>query len=992
MSSSILRFDRFELDPTRGVLREAGRDTELPRLSQRLLGYLVANRDRVVPFDEVREEVWEGVAVGEAAVHQALRQVRRALGDDAREQRFIRTVRGVGYRFVAPVRAEPGAAPLDAYVGRPKVLDELRGHLDRALAGRGGAVLVSGEPGVGKTRTVEEILHAAEARGALVLRAGGTALGGAPPFWPWLPLFEQLAARRPVGELRREIQQLAPGFAAPDGPGSPTARLDDVSRFRFFDAAARCLERAGGLGPLVVFIDDLHEVGGAALELLEYLSHGIGTSPILVLGAYRPEEALSSPERARPLARAVQLPTVSAVALGPLEPQELAALVLEHDPPTRSPGFLELLTRCTEGNPFYAIELVRFLGASLGGADPAGVDWEGRIPQGIQQILGERLAGLTEPAQRVLGVYACLGGEFDPELVARVEEGVDVDSALAEARAVGLVRGAADAPRFSHPLVREAILARQVRDADARRRLHLRLAEAIEARSPERIQEIAFHAAEAAPLGSIERAVALLRGAGEQAERLFDDEGAWEAYRKALQLLDRWPVEDEVLRCEILIAAGEVAVRGTRTDEARGILREATAIARRLGQAALFCRAALAFAYRDEVVGVPEGDVAELLEEALGMDAALPDALRSRLLSGLALKIHYRPGALARTNALVDESIALARRSGDAGSRAQVLEDASFVRWSVADPEGWIALNRGIVEAASEARDVGLVFRGVKGLGTGHMEVGDRDAMEREFRRCAALAQDTPAPYLRAVATLQRGGLAFLDGRFAQGEACGLEAMQSGLPAITPLASVQLYYHRLETGRIAELEAAVRSLVEGSPGIGAWRFALARLLTALGRSDEAEHQLALAGSVAELARDRTWLAAAALGAEALAELGDRAGSEALFALLEPHARVNNALGHGSLFYGNTSHHLGLLAMTAGRNDEAEALLDAARAMHARMRSRPWILRTRLARAENLAARGEEATAREQAASVAEEADALGMVRLAGSARSLAPGG
>ncbi len=990
MISTGICFDRFELDIENGRLRDGDGEIDLPRLSRRLLCYLVTNRGRVVSFEEVRREVWDGVKVGEAAVHQALRQVRRALGDDARQQRFIKTVRSVGYRFVAPVHTGSArdARFMDACIGRPRLLEELARALDRALAGHGQTVLLSGDPGVGKTRTIEEVLRLAAQRGALVVREGGSAQAGAPPFWPWLPLFQTLSAHRPVRALREEIEALAPGLQAPGSQGSSYAGLSDVRRFRFLDAAARCLDRASRLGPLVIAIDDLHEVGGSALELLEYVSRGIGASSILILGAYRSEEALTSRERAQSLARTLQLPYVRGIALQPLDLDETAELALAHDPPLRSPAFLQMLARRTEGNPFFTIELTRFLRSTLGSADPTSVDWESRIPQGVQQILAARLASLSDDAQRVLTVCACLGGNLDASIVGRVEESIDVVTALEEARSIDFIRGDDPALRFSHPLIREAFLALLLRDPEAWRRLHLRISQAIERLRPESLQELAFHAAEAAPLGGVEQAVTHLRRAGEQAESSFDDDGAWEAYRRALLLLDRWPIEDAVMRCEILIAAGEVAVRGTRVDEARGLLLEATAIARRLRHSALFCRAALAFAYRDEIVGVSEGDVVELLEEALSSFAVSPSSIRAQLLSELARKIHYRPGALERALSLLDESVELARRAGDARSLARTLEDASFVRWSVPDPEGWIDLNREIVQAASTARDTGLLFRGLKGLGTGFMEIGDRDAMEREFDACAQLAAEAPAPYLRAVSTLHHGARAFLDGRFAEGEQCALDAMQGGLPAITPLAAVQLYLHRLETSRIAELEPSVRSLIEASPGIGAWRFALARLLTALGRFDEASEQLGLAGSVDECVRDRNWLAAAALCAESIAELGDARRAADLFRVIEPYARVNVALGHGALFYGNVTQYLGILETSMGRFSSAERFLESARAMHERMRSAPWQLRTRLALAENTAAIGEIGKAKEMAMHVSREASVLGMTRIAERARAV----
>lgn len=305
MADTILSFRGFVLDLARGELRAGGSAVELPRLTLRLLSYLALNRERTVGAEELREEIWQGVRVSEAALHQALRQARLAVDDDGRRQDVIRTVRGGGYRFVAPVSVSQDRGASD-YVGRSELLAALTRQLDEARAGHGRVVLLRGEPGIGKSRTLEELEHIALERGVQVARGVGNPHLGAPPFWPWLQVIRDLSAVRPVSQLRGELDTLAPGLLgeSPDAIPGPHALPDsDGARFRLFDAVSRCLRNASSLGPLLVILDDLHDAGGATLELLDFLAQEISRGPLLVIGAYRPFGPMRSGDGAPALAR-----------------------------------------------------------------------------------------------------------------------------------------------------------------------------------------------------------------------------------------------------------------------------------------------------------------------------------------------------------------------------------------------------------------------------------------------------------------------------------------------------------------------------------------------------------------------------------------------------------------------------------------------------------------------------------------------------------------
>lgn len=974
----MLSFGDLALDLERGELRSAGLRVDLSPLTLRLLVYLALNRNRTVPIEELRAEVWQGVHVTEAALHQAVGQARRAVRDDGRQQRVIRTFARSGYRFVAEV-AESAAAPdsaADAYLGRDELLRRLENDVDAAVAGRTRMLLISGAPGIGKTRTLDEVARLARERGVLVARGSGSPHAGAPPFWPWLQVFRSLSAGRPVHALRREVEALAPGLldAAPPGPGERAGGAGAAARFRLFDQLTRCLRRASSVGPVAILLDDLHDAGSAVLELLEFVAREIGgDAPLLIVAAQRPAEALRSEARARVLARLLAEAPLEVAELEGLGDSEARELVARHEPQPLEPALVDALVARAGGNPFYLKQLAQALGrdadASPGPGDPGE-----RLARGVQQLIAARLAALSPPARAWLRSAAALGPRFESARIAGLAPELDAAAARDEAARLGFVTDAVSGEgdtAFSHALVRDAVYAEI--PLEERRVLHLRLGEAF---LDERLTEAAFHFAEAAPLGGVERSIGLLRRAGDQARRHFDGETAGELYFRALRLLEDPDREHEDTRCELLIAYAEMVVQGGLHEEAWQAFDEALGIARRRGWGARFARATLAKAYSVGYDAVADPAVVGQLEEALARLGPGEEALRARLLSRLTIEVRYRPDGAEEAERLLSEAMACARRAGDAAALAQVLEDTTLVRWSAYGSPEWIELSRELVSAARDAGDDDLVFRGHVGLVTEYMQIGDRAALEREVERCAELARRFPAPHQRASVGIMQTARCLLDGDFATAERGIVHSLASGAPELTLPALTQLYYHRLETGSVAELEDRLRGLARSEPHRDAWKLALARLMVEDGRDDAARMFLERSAAPAETPRDRIWLPLVSLHAEVVAALGDRAAAAELLELLRPHSSLNVVYGVGTLFYGSVAYFLGILAHGCGRFDEAEAQLLAAQAMHERMATPPWMLRTRVELAALRIARGD--AAGEEFAGLRDEAERLGM--------------
>ncbi|HSJ97445.1 MAG TPA: AAA family ATPase, partial [Myxococcota bacterium] len=280
-------------------LRRAGVIVPIAPKPLELLALLVRNADRMVSRKEALAVVWPDVRVSAATLASTLRDLRRALDDDAEAPSFVQTARGLGFRFIASVevrrarsgrRVPSGGAAL---VGREALLERLEGALAATTRGRGGLVLLEGEPGIGKTSVLAALSAAARASDVTVCQARFPETGAGAPYRPWAQLLTTLIETRPperlaeeLGPGQRWIARLVPGLTA-DPHVEPVGDDDEGTTLRLFDAVTGFLRRVARSTPLVLALDDLHGADRSSLRLLEYLADEIHDSRILIAGAYR---------------------------------------------------------------------------------------------------------------------------------------------------------------------------------------------------------------------------------------------------------------------------------------------------------------------------------------------------------------------------------------------------------------------------------------------------------------------------------------------------------------------------------------------------------------------------------------------------------------------------------------------------------------------------------------------------------------------------------
>lgn len=531
----IHRFGDFELDDELFELRKTSRREIVPIQPKAfdILRCLIERPDVVVSRAELMAKVWPGVVVTNDSLAQAIMSARSALGDDGDEPTFIHTVRGRGYRFVAPVssserhvRAEVVRSTEHAastLVGRDTSLAALRDALDAARAGRGGVCLVTGETGVGKTRLVEELCAGADGVQAILVQCDGP--DGAPDLWPFIQV---LRALKGAGtSLGPELEALA------DGRTPAKTAADAQARFGLFDATAGALTTFAKTRPLLVVIDDLHLADLDTLRLLALLSPQLRAAQLLLVATY------SSATPRLPSFRAAmgalsQEPSTWVLRLEPLTREDVAVLVKRANGRALSEALVDKVFHKTKGNPLLVSQLLHVLNAEervgTGGmATSALVGGDG-----IRDTITGMLAALPDSANRVLDVAAVFGTSFPLAPLAAALERTN-EQVLGELDAADVarivVRAGPASYRFTYPLVRDVLYKRL--PSSERARLHGRVASALDkhlgdalATDHKSVAEIADHLVEAAATGDVNGALDCSIRAAQLAKDAGDDEAA----------------------------------------------------------------------------------------------------------------------------------------------------------------------------------------------------------------------------------------------------------------------------------------------------------------------------------------------------------------------------------------------------------------------------------------------------------------------------------
>jgi predicted ATPase len=468
------------------------------------------------------------------------------------------------------------------FVGRQRELALIWSQYEAAKTGCGGVTFLVGELGIGKTCMLDEFARRATRDGAVVLQGGASEADGMPPYLPFLEALGKYIRMTSPDHLRTQVahvphtlSSILPELAVyVDDLSMPYPLPPEQARLRLYEAIGIFLENISASQVLVLTLDDLHWADSASLDLLCYIVRHQAKAKLLILGAYRESEIDRNSALGRTLIDLVRQRALTAVTVDPFSSEEIEALAVNYLGSPTSPDVSSLLYTQSEGNPFFAEELLRgWIEAKILVRENeqwvAVASLECTLPSSIIGALRQRFALLSSDVINHLRIAAVIGRMFDLSLLATVEEQEieTVEERLLEAEHARLIRSDLEGGfTFSHDKIRACLYAEV--STSRRRRLHEAIGRILEARYEQEstkstclLAAIAFHFTHS---GDTVRAVTYAHQAAEQALRSFAVEEARSYYRMALDHLD----PGDKRRGDLLLGLGESALLASVEDEA----------------------------------------------------------------------------------------------------------------------------------------------------------------------------------------------------------------------------------------------------------------------------------------------------------------------------------------------------------------------------------------------------------------------------------------
>jgi class 3 adenylate cyclase len=877
----------------------------------------------------------------------------------------------------APPADAPAVPPLLAvgadapFVGRAADLDRLTRRWKDVVGGASAVVLVSGEPGIGKTRLVAELTRQALS-GPVAVLAGRSDAELATPLGPYAEAVRSAALLWPA-----DLLPLVPAAGPEPLPRHAGAGEDlrETERMAIFGAVTELLEATSAAAPLLFVLDDLHWADESSLLLLRHLLR-LRLPRVLFVVTYRDTELA----RTHPLAALVadlrredNVERVVLRGLGGDDVRELLGASSGH-----ADGALdELATRITadtEGNPFFVHEVVRHLvetgrlaPTADGGWEVVGIGDVIDVPEGIREVIGRRVSKLSEACNELLAVASVIGRRFSARLLADAA-GRDLDAtldAIDEALGARLLEEDSSSLAsfaFSHALVRETLY-REVSTV-ARLRLHHRIAVALRSTGGS-LAEIAHHLLEAGPAApELETAEAALEAAEDARFRLAAFEDARSLASRALAVIED---RHDALRCDLLTVLGDSQI-GAAEYVGLDTLRAAVELGQRLQDGPRIARAAI-YALR---AGVPTPQLPPFLTASRAALDLLrePTPMRARLRAALALA-----GETTDRDADVSAALAEARASGD---------DEAFLYAALARADVELAL--GDAAAAAAILDEGATRIGpglteaILPFGTRYFEValvaGDRVEAEVAMARIEAHRDRFNSE--RWTDRLPRAGFALLDGDLDEAARLAATEFDSRLGAIQ--AAGLLGVIALEQDAAAAMLPVLEAEAAKSD-LAAWRAAVALFLIEAGRPGEARRWTV--GVVEQLGLEVGSAIGLAIVAEVAFALDDVTLGRDTAAELD--RRSGRTLTSGVLCFGAADRYQGLCAAAAGDLDGAARRFEAALDVNAGIPAPLYLAHTQVDLAMVLGRRGRDgdaARSRSLAADALASAERLRLPRAA----------
>jgi len=625
---SALQFGAFHLPHGVELLYRGDEVVPLEPRAVRVLRYLVEHNDRVLSKEELLEEVWSDVFTTDGVLKKAVSQIRRTIGDDAEQSRFIATYHGRGYRFIARVTrigitapkivsaapAETTVALVPSYdqlAARDTELLTLRAEFLSALEGSPRPVAITGEAGIGKTQLVRHFRRWTVQQGAISLYGRFFDYRGArlAPYELFIDLLRRavINGKPPDGTPLRDSIEAASGIRLPAELFEESNRGEigggqTGDHFRFIVPICRAWLALSRRQPIVLALDDLQWADPASLDILGCLMRMISSEPLMVIVVIRSDEVESGDHRVRTwLADQALRRTYTTLRLQSLAEHDCREVIGRIFGIRRRgevpPGDVETLHGLTGGNPYFLVETLRHLVAVGAIAPDASRSWRWNgvrdrpLPETILTAARAKVDRLPEHVRGMLEHASVIGDEFHVETLCAITGATvaDVEAVLSEGLRGGVLSIQNLSPgedcRFQHSILRHVVY--DAVPPRRRRELHARAAGALESvygAESERVAEaLAAHYLAA---GDQRRAFE----AGMRAWRAASSRSEW---RKALALIERAEETSRGLTLgtgesmELLLALGETWRAAGRLRESLTVLDRAVALAPEDGRALL---------------------------------------------------------------------------------------------------------------------------------------------------------------------------------------------------------------------------------------------------------------------------------------------------------------------------------------------------------------------------------------------------------------------
>ncbi len=734
--------------------------------------------------------------------------------------------------------------------------------------------VVSGEPGIGKTRLAAQIAAEAYDAGGLVLYGRCDEEVGS-PYQPFADTLDYFVRNTPSDELLAQLGAHAGDLArlrpdlrelVPDLP-APLQSEPEAERHRLFEALTGWLRAVSATRPVVVVIDDAHVAARPTGSLLVHLVRETTDAKLLFVVTYRDTELGRTQPWAATLADLRKIDGVDRLSLQGLSEEELAALLDEQ----AVTALTRALSAETEGNPFFAREVLRSLQESGAIAKDEG-EWVARgpiaqvgIPEGVREVVGQRLSRLSQAANDALATAAVVGMQFQLPVIAIVQGG-DEDS-LVEAfdesvTARLLVEMGVGSYRFSHALVRSTLY--DEISLTARVRLHRRVGTALESVSPDDVVALAHHFGIAAAGGQdVERAIRYSVAAARNALMALAVGDAKTFASKALDLLEDH--HNDILRCDALTCLGG-AERFLGEGQHREHLIEAARLAQQADDVDRLVAAVLENGGGVGDVAGADADRIELIGAALNAIGPTDSATRARLLALRALELGAFAGAASpEAFEVAEHALTTARRVNDPATLSFVLHaytDAKRVPHTL--PQRLELATENVALSKDRADPVALGWA-IQDLSVARAESGDLETFLSDNEKVERIGEEYGIVSLIRVAHLVRAADALIKGRLDDADVLAEEAFRvftaSGHRSALMFYGGQLIFIRREQARLEEISELVDVMAAEQPSLLALQVSLALIHLELGRGERAHEVLRDIGTdgFARIQYDFLWL-------------------------------------------------------------------------------------------------------------------------------------